>query len=83
MIVKSPVIFSLHILLTFPQLSSCFKVILCEDDATCIVEGTDQTQSIKLMEEAQKVLSLWFRANRLQLNEAKTKFMVYSLNNAF
>ncbi len=66
----------LDILNDFWSITTLFSVLFA-DDGTCLGKGNDlNALTLYVNSELQKI-SNWFRANRMAVNTAKTKFMIF------
>lgn len=64
-----------------PKCLSKSKCILFADDTTIYKSGTDKVQLYEHANNDLHTLEMWFRANKLSLNVAKTNYMTFGFDN--
>ena len=55
----------------------CMKSILFADDSTTYATNFSLPELFRCVNEDLKLLTQWFRANKLSLNTTKTKYMIF------
>lgn len=79
--ILGPILFSIYINDVFQIMNSLpVSLVLYADDATCIIESDNLNEAVITMKAALNHFHSWFPANRLKLNIAKTKCMVFTKN---
>ena len=53
------------------------KSILYADDSNCLFKGSDLGELKILIESELRKISIWFRANKLQISAPKSQFMLF------
>ena len=74
--ILGPLLFLLYIN-DLPNISSILRFVLFADDTNIFCSGKDLDITCQLINDELKMLTEWFKVNRLSLNITKTSFMVF------
>ena len=78
--ILGPLLFLLYIN-DLPNVIKFAKTILYADDTTLYVSGKNVVRLSDVINSEISILSDWFQANKLSLNEGKTNYMIFTNEN--